>query len=776
MGSQTIFILLFIFLSSQLWHFSEEQTWVKAGYWYANGEFPIQDIDSALFNHLSCAFAEVNPSTYQLFIPSASEQYFSNFTSIVKRKNPSVKALLSVWNGISATGKSITGEKVNDSVLSSMISESSKRKSFVDSSIKTARRYGFHGIDLFWLWPSSTDLANIGVLLDEWRAAINSEPRKPSESQLILTIAVRYLPEIEMVSYPIESISRNVDWAHVVAYDYHLPSRENFTGVHAALYNPSSHVNTDFGIREWLNKGFPPSKLVLGLPYHGWAWKLVSPQDNAIGAHASGPAITIDGSMGYKSIKSYIRDYGYGAASVYNATYVVNLFTSPTIWINFDGVETVKAKIAYAKEKRLTGYNAFQLSNDDNWALSRAAQEGELQENKQRLLLKIILPVSLVVVLAAAILYYLRRRKVKSEEEMVLRGIPGPRITTSAAENFASDVPHLQVFRFANIKAATNNFSTANKLGEGGFGPVYKGKLPRGQEIAVKRLSASSSQGLEEFQNEVTLTARLQHVNLVRVLGYCTEKEEKMLIYECMPNKSLDLYLFDPIRRSTLDWEKRVHIIEGVTQGLLYLQEYANITVIHRDIKASNILLDDEMNPKISDFGMARLFRKDAYEANTSRIVGTYGYLPPEYLTKGTYSIKYDVYSFGVLLLQIISGKRNTCYYGYHENLNLLEFAYDLWNDNRGTEFIDPSLDDSSSPCKIMRCMQIALLCVQENPGDRPSMLEVFTMLKNDSMATTSPRRPAFSVKADKSTGSTSTSQQGIYSFNDPQISELEPR
>ncbi|XP_022754528.1 putative cysteine-rich receptor-like protein kinase 20 [Durio zibethinus] len=775
MASKTILIFLFILFLSQL-QFTEAQTWVKAGYWYANGEFPIQDINSALFTHLSCAFAEVNTSTYQLFVPPVSEQYFSTFASIVKRKNPSVKTLLSVWNGISATGKSITGEKVNDSILSSMISESSRRKSFIDSSIKTARLYGFDGIDLFWVWPNSTDLFNVGGLLDEWRAAINSEPIKPSRSQLILTIGVRYLPTIEMVSYPISSISRNVDWAHVVAYDYHLPTRENFTGVHAALYNPSSHVNTDFGIGEWLNKGFPPTKLVLGLPYHGWAWKLVSSKDNAIGAPASGPAITIDGSMGYKTIKSYIRDYGYGAAPVYNATYVVNLFTSPTLWINFDGVEAVKAKISYAKEKRLIGFKAFHLSNDENWALSRAAQEEENQENNKWLLLKIILPVSVVVILAAAMLYYLRRRKVKSKGEMVFRSVPSPRTNTSAAENFGTDASHLQVFRFANIKAATNNFSSANKLGEGGFGPVYKGKLPRGEEIAVKRLSRSSTQGLEEFQNEVTLTARLQHVNLVRLLGYCTEKEENMLIYEYMPNKSLDLYLFDPIKRYMLDWVKRVHIIEGVTQGLLYLQEYSNITVIHRDLKASNILLDDEMNPKISDFGMARLFNKDFCEANTGRIVGTYGYVPPEYVTKGIYSMKYDVYSFGVLLLQIISGKRNTCYYGLHENLNLLEYAYELWIDDRGTEVIDPSLDDSSSPCKIMRCMHIALLCVQENPKDRPSMLEVFTMLKNGSMAAITPKRPAFCVKEDKNTGSTSASQQGICSFNDPQISELEPR
>ncbi|MBA0594246.1 putative cysteine-rich receptor-like protein kinase 20 [Gossypium raimondii] len=776
MASKIIFFFLFILFPSSQFHLCGAQTLVKAGYWYASGEFPIQDINSALFTHLSYAFADVNASNYQLLIPSASQQYLSTFPTIVKRRNPSVKPLLSIWNGISATGKSIAGENVTDSVLSSMVSASSKRKSFIDSSIKTARRYGFQGMDLFWVWPNSTDLSNIGVLLDEWRAAINSEQRQPGESQLILTLAIRYLPTIEMVSYPIDSIRRNVDWAHVVAYDYHLPTRENFTGLHAALYNPSSNVNTDFGIREWLNKGMPPSKLVLGLPYHGYAWKLVSSQDNAIGAPSSGPAVNIDGSMGYKAIKSYIRDYGYGATSVYNATYVVNLLTTPTIWINFDDVETIKAKMSYVKEKKLIGFKAFQLSNDDNWVLSRAAQEGENQANKQQLLLKIILPVSLIVILAVALLFYLRRRKVQSEAEMVLTSIPSPRINAPAAENFGSDASHLQVFKFANIKGATNNFSSANKLGEGGFGPVYKGKLPGGQEIAVKRLSRTSTQGHEEFQNEVTLTARLQHVNLVRLLGYCTEKEEKLLIYEFMPNKSLELYLFDPVRRYVLDWEKRVRIIEGVTQGLLYLQEYSNITVIHRDLKASNILLDCDMNPKISDFGMARLFKKDVNEANTGRIVGTYGYVPPEYVRKGIYSMKYDVYSFGVLLLQIISGKRNTCYYGPQENLNLLEYAYELWSDDRGTEFIDTSLDDSSSTCKIMRCMQIALLCVQENPENRPTMLEVFSMLKNASMAATTPRRPAFSVKADKNTGSTSASQQEICSFNDPQISQLEPR
>ncbi|KAK4587732.1 hypothetical protein RGQ29_018938 [Quercus rubra] len=184
-------------------------------------------------------------------------------------------------------------------------------------------------------------------------------------------------------------------------------------------------------------------------------------------------------------------------------------------------------------------------------------------------------------------------------------------------------VQELPLFNFEKLASATNNFHLSNKLGQGGFGSVYKGKLSDGQEIAVKRLSRTSAQGFEEFMNEAVVISKLQHRNLVRLLGCCVEGEERMLIYEYMPNKSLDAFLFDPCKYELLDWRKRFNIIEGIGRGLLYLHRDSRLRIIHRDLKASNILLDKELNPKISDFGTARIFRGNEDQANTRRVVGT---------------------------------------------------------------------------------------------------------------------------------------------------------
>ncbi|EEF46484.1 Serine/threonine-protein kinase PBS1, putative [Ricinus communis] len=306
----------------------------------------------------------------------------------------------------------------------------------------------------------------------------------------------------------------------------------------------------------------------------------------------------------------------------------------------------------------------------------------------------------------------------------------------------------LHIFCFEIIAIATKYFKPENKLGEGGFGPVYKGKLLDGQEIAIKRLSRSSGQGLVEFKNEAILIAKLQHTNLVKLLGFCVDGEERILVYEYMPKKSLDIYLFDSHKKSELDWKKRFKIIDGITQGLLYLHKYSRLKVIHRDLKASNILLDDEMNPKISDFGMARIFGLKESEANTNRIVGTYGYMSPEYAMNGVVSTKTDVFSFGVLLLEIISGRKNTSFHYSECPINLIGYAWLLWKDNRGLELIDPKLDEFLPQNQVLRCIHIGLLCVQDHAADRPTVFDVVSMLSNETILLATPKQPAFFVNA----------------------------
>ncbi|XP_057764808.1 cysteine-rich receptor-like protein kinase 44 isoform X2 [Salvia miltiorrhiza] len=407
---------------------------------------------------------------------------------------------------------------------------------------------------------------------------------------------------------------------------------------------------------------------------------------------------------------------------------------------------------------------------------------GKKDDSSTKLIIGITVPIGVTLIFIACAIIFIRRRMKRSKAYEV----------AETADDI-SNVESLQ-YDFSSIRAATNDFDDANKLGQGGFGAVYKGKLQTGEEVAVKRLSKDSGQGNMEFKNEVLLVAKLQHRNLVRLLGFSMEGTERALIYEFVQNASLDQFIFDPVKRSQLDWDRRYKIIGGIAKGILYLHEDSRLKIIHRDLKASNVLLDGDMNPKIADFGMARLFKQDETQGNTSKIVGTYGYMSPEYAMHGQYSIKSDVFSFGVLVLEIVSGQRNVCIQNGDSTEDLLTLTWKNWREGTAANMIDPMLMNGAGSVRdMLRCMHVGLLCVQENAANRPSMASVALMLSSSTMTLPVPAEPAFymasrygpmdsifqnSKESNSSEGfkfRTGVSE-GSSSVNDVSVTELYPR
>ncbi|CAO2823718.1 unnamed protein product [Amaranthus hypochondriacus] len=334
----------------------------------------------------------------------------------------------------------------------------------------------------------------------------------------------------------------------------------------------------------------------------------------------------------------------------------------------------------------------------------------------------------LILIITAAICILLRRRKQR----------------TFSGKLSKEELEDIQSFNIGVIRTATQNFADENKLGEGGFGTVYKGKLRDGQEVAVKRFERNAIVGDIQFKTEILTLAKLHHKNLVRLLGFCMEEEEMLLIYEFVINKSLDNHLFDPkLHHGSLTWDTRYKIINGVAKGLLYLHEDSRMRIIHRDLKAANVLLDANFIPKIADFGTAKLFMFDQSQTMTKNVVGTQGYMPPEYLSQGQVSLKSDVYSFGVLVLEIVSGQNINTFKIGENSENLLAFAWKKWTDGDAWSVVDPALS-AASRAEIERCIHIGLLCVQNNMSDRPTMSSVSLMLSSFSMTLEVPAQPAY--------------------------------
>ncbi|KAG9450327.1 hypothetical protein H6P81_010292 [Aristolochia fimbriata] len=349
--------------------------------------------------------------------------------------------------------------------------------------------------------------------------------------------------------------------------------------------------------------------------------------------------------------------------------------------------------------------------------------------------------VSICIILILVFWKFIKPAKLRK----AMSSLPKP---LQAPDFFSGNLRTISYFDYETLKKATKNFHPSKQLGRGGFGPVYEGKLGDGREIAVKRLALEKSQqGEAEFLAEVRMITSIQHKNLLRLLGCCSDGEQRLLVYEYMKNKSLDAIIYG--RRSEnamfLDWKTRFQIILGVARGLQYLHEDSHLRIVHRDIKASNILLDEKFQPKIGDFGLARFFPEDQAYLSTN-FAGTLGYTAPEYAIRGELSEKADIYSFGVLVLEIVSCRKNTDLTLSPEMQYLPEYAWKLYERSLVMALVDPQLVENGvvEIRDVLQTIHVALLCLQPYPSIRPRMSEIVAMLtcKVDDMPT--PVRPAF--------------------------------
>ncbi|GLT51802.1 hypothetical protein SLA2020_251850 [Shorea laevis] len=343
-----------------------------------------------------------------------------------------------------------------------------------------------------------------------------------------------------------------------------------------------------------------------------------------------------------------------------------------------------------------------------SWIVPRTAKE-----NRTGLIVGVAVPVGVVTftLILIFIVFYLRRRKDDDDEELL------------------GTATRPKTFSYVELRAATDDFSPSNKLGEGGFGPVHKGKLSDGRAVAVKQLSVASHHGQSQFVTEIATISAVQHRNLVKLYGCCIEGNRRLLVYEYLENKSLDQALFGN-KDLHLDWPTRFNICLATAKGLAYLHEESSLRIIHRDVKASNILLDSKLCLKISDFGLAKLYDDKKTHIST-RVAGTIGYLAPEYAMRGHLTEKADVFGFGVVALEILSGRPNFDNSQDNDKIYLLEWVWTLYESNQSLGLLDPTLVEFDEN-EALRMIRVGLLCTQASPMMRPSMSRVIAMLAGD--------------------------------------------
>ncbi|KAL2477804.1 Protein kinase superfamily protein [Forsythia ovata] len=287
-------------------------------------------------------------------------------------------------------------------------------------------------------------------------------------------------------------------------------------------------------------------------------------------------------------------------------------------------------------------------------------------------------------------------------------------------------------FTLRDLELATNRFSKENVLGEGGYGVVYQGQLVNGTPVAVKKLLNNLGQAEKEFRVEVEAIGHVRHKNLVRLLGYCIEGTHRMLVYEYVNNGNLEQWLHGAMRQhGNLTWEARMKVLLGTAKALAYLHEAIEPKVVHRDIKSSNILIDDDFNAKVSDFGLAKLLGAGTSHI-TTRVMGTFGYVAPEYANTGLLNEKSDVYSFGVVLLEAITGRDPVDYGRPAQEVNLVDWLKMMVGSRRSEEVIDPYMDTRPSTRALKRALLTVLRCVDPDSNKRPRMSQVVQMLESE--------------------------------------------